>query len=324
MTGRPAVGFALGSGFHPARLAAVARAVEDAGFDSVWSTEDYFATGGFAGAAVVLGATGRITVGTGIVSTYARHPALTAMEAATLASAFPDRFRLGLGAGGLFWLDQQGIEHRRPLAAMRANVTTIRSLLAGEEVTGSYGGFTFDRIHLEYPPEKPPSIVIGATGPRMTALTGELADGLLLSVFSTPEFVRTQHGIVAAAASGPPPSITTLAFFALDDSVADARAKLRPVLAAYLGDSGSSVMTDAIGITDELRALTQRGGKAGLAAEMPDSWIDQLTICGDLDSCLDRIHALGQAGSGEIALAPVAPDSLVDDIHRLGSALRAG
>src|SRR5688500_154590 len=115
----PTVGFVLGCSFHPSQLVSAARAIESSGFESVWCTEDYFMTGGIAGAAAVLGATDRISVGTGLLSAYTRHPALTAMEASTLASVHPGRFRLGVGVGGLYWLDQQGFDHSRPLAAVR-------------------------------------------------------------------------------------------------------------------------------------------------------------------------------------------------------------
>jgi 5,10-methylenetetrahydromethanopterin reductase len=320
----PTVGFVLGSGFHPSELIAVAQAVEANGFRSVWSTEDYFATGGVSGAAVILGATREVRVGTGLLSAFARHPALTAMEAATLASVYPGRFRLGIGAGGLGWLDQQGIAHGRPLSTVRGCVAAMRALLAGEEVTGEYGGFTFERVRLEFPPEQAPPIFIGATGPKMTALTGEIADGLLLSVFSSPEFVRVEREIMATSANGRAKPISTFAFFVLDDSTERARAKARPVLAAYLADGDSSVMTDVIGITGELRDILAEGGPAGLAANMPDSWIDQLAICGDLDACVDRIHALWDAGSQEVTLAPIAIDSLRGDIEKLGWVLSAG
>ncbi|WP_283137184.1 LLM class flavin-dependent oxidoreductase [Rhizohabitans arisaemae] len=326
MTGHsavPLVGFVLGSTFHPAELITVARALEDNGFDSVWSTEDYFMTGGVSGAAVILGATERLLVGTGLLSAYARHPALTAMESATLASAHPGRFRLGLGAGGLEWLDQQGIGHARPLSAVRGNVATVRALLAGEEVSGDHGGFRFDGVRLHFLPEKAPPIFIGATGPKMTALAGEVADGLLLSVFSSPAFVRGQREIVAAASGGRDTHISTFAFFALGDTTEEARAKARPVLAAYL-NAESALMTDAIGITEDLNALLAEGGEAALLAKMPDSWIDQLCVCGDLDTCMTRIHELAAAGSGEVALAPVTIDSLTHDIEKLGLALRAG
>uniref|UniRef100_UPI003F49B2DC LLM class flavin-dependent oxidoreductase n=1 Tax=Actinomadura sp. CA-154981 TaxID=3240037 RepID=UPI003F49B2DC len=320
---RANVGFALGSGFHPSELIDVARRVEDCGFSGIWSTEDYFATGGIAGAATVLAATRRVTVGTGLLSVFARHPALTAMEAATLASAHPGRFRLGVGPGGLGWLDQQGIPHARPLSAVRASVAAIRSLLAGNEVTGEHGGFAFDGVALEFPPERPPPIWIGATGPKMTALTGEIADGLLLSVFASPEFVRVERGILAASPGAGKP-ISTFAFFVLDDDTASARARIRPVLASYLADGEGSAMTDALGITAELRAIVEEGGAARLAAGMPDAWIDRLAVCGDLDTCVERIHALHEAGSQEVALAPLFIHSLRGDIAQLGAALAAG
>lgn len=321
--GTPDVGFALGSSFDPAELAATARAIEENGFTSVWSSEDYFLTGGVSGAAVILGATERLRVGTGVLSAYARHPALTAMEGATLAAAYPGRFRLGIGAGGLGWLDQQGIAHSRPLAAVRGAVSAIRTLLAGEEVSGELGGFRFDGVRLAFPPKEPPPIVLGATGPKMTALAGEIADGLLLSVFSTPEFVRVERGIMAESGGAAMP-VSTFAFLALADTAADARDSVRPMLASYLADGESAPMTDAIGITAELRDLVATGGAAGLARNMPDGWIDQLCVCGDLDACVTRIHELGEAGAAEVALAPVTVDTLPRDIARLGAALRAG
>ena len=83
-------------------------------------------------------------------------------------------------------------------------------------------------------------------------------------------------------------------------------------------------MTDAIGITDELRALAEKGGPEGLAADMPDEWVHQLCVCGDLDACVARIQDLLDAGSDEVALAPLRADSLLGDIQQLGSALSVG
>jgi alkanesulfonate monooxygenase SsuD/methylene tetrahydromethanopterin reductase-like flavin-dependent oxidoreductase (luciferase family) len=320
----PGVGFVLGSGFAPARLPEIARLVEDEGFTSIWATEDYFLTGGIAGAATVLGATSRVLVGTGILSAYARHPALTAMEAATLAGAYPGRFRLGLGAGSAGWLDQQGIAHSRPLATVRGHVEATRRLLAGEEVTGTFGAAVLDRVRLAYPPVQPPPILIGATGPRMTALTGEIADGLVLSVFSSPEFVLGQRALLIKSGYGRPAHVTTFAFLAVDRSPARARARVRQVLAEFLAESESSVMTDVLGITAELRAIVADGGAAALAADMPDDWVDRLAVCGDPDTCAARIRALLQAGSDEVALAPVDVASLPHDVPALGAALRAG
>ncbi|MBO9521343.1 MAG: LLM class flavin-dependent oxidoreductase [Nocardioidaceae bacterium] len=317
------VSYVLGSTFHPSRLVEVARAVEAGGFSGVWSTEDYFATGGFAGAATVLAATERIQVGTGLVSVYARHPALLAMEAGTLAAVHPGRFALGIGAGGLGWLDQQGVEHRRPLGAVRGTVEALRALWAGQTLSEELGSFTFDGVHLEFAPETPPEVHLGATGPKMTALAGEISDGLLLSVFSSPSFVRVEKEIMAAHGGAATP-VTTLAFLSLAPTREEARARIRPLLGGYLADSESAAMTDALGITAELRALVARGGPEALVSEMPDKWVDQLCVCGDVDACVAQIQALHDAGSDEVALAPISADTLLGDIQELGSALHAG
>lgn len=317
------VGYVMGSTFHPRELVPVARAAEAHGFSTIWSTEDYFATGGVAGAATILQATEEIRVGAGLVSVYARHPGLLAMEAGTIASVHPGRFVLGVGVGGLGWLDQQGIEHRRPLGAVRGTIESLRALWSGETLSGDHGGFAFDGIHLEYPPSEPPPIHLGATGPKMTALAGEVSDGLLLSVFSSPAFVRVERDIMATHGGADTP-ITTLAFLSLAETTDVARSRIRPLLGAFLADGESSAMTDAIGITAELRALAQKGGPEGLAAEMPNEWIDQLCVCGDVDACVSQIQALLDAGSDEVALAPVHVDSILEDIQELGTALSAG
>lgn len=320
MNGR--VGYVLGSTFHPAELPTVAQAVEQCGFASIWSTEDYFATGGVAGATAILGATEGIRVATGLLSAYARHPALLAMEAATIASLHPGRFAVGLGAGGLGWLDQQGIEHRRPLGVVRGTVHAVRELMRGETLTGEHGGFQFDQVRLEFPPPQPPPIHVGATGPKMTALTGEVGDGLILSVFASPEFVRLQRGILADQEIRSLP-VTTFAFLQLAETAEEGRARIRPLLASALADGDNRPMTDAIGITDELQTMAKDGGAARLAAEMPDSWIDRLAVCGDAETCAARIEALLDAGSDEVALAPVeSGKALLEGINRLGSVLR--
>lgn len=322
-TGRKlAVGFVLGSNFAPSELVPVARALEASGFDTVWNSEDYFLTGGVSGAAVVLGATERIKVGTGVLSIYARHPALAAMETATLTAAYPGRFRLGVGTGVFGWLDQQGLPHGKPLGTMRAYIETTRCLLAGEEVNGNFGGFHFDHVKLSFPPPYVAPVYVGASGPKMTRLTGEIADGLLLSVMATPEFFKIESGLMAdASPDGAGKPISTFALFSLADTAEEARARARPVMAFYLSVSGGNVLTDVLGINDEIGKLARQGAEV-MAREMPDEWIDQLAIVGDLDTCLARMAEFSEAGCSEIALAPVNVDSMITDIEKLGTALR--
>jgi alkanesulfonate monooxygenase SsuD/methylene tetrahydromethanopterin reductase-like flavin-dependent oxidoreductase (luciferase family) len=316
-----AIGYVLGSTLPPVLLPEASRAIEAAGFDSVWMSEDYFMTGGVAGAGVVLGATEHLTVGIGLLPIYVRHPALTAMEAATLAGAFPDRFRLGLGTGVAAWLDQMGVAHAAPLTSMRDTVDSVRSLLAGESLSVT-NRFTFESVRLSYPPAKVPQIYIGATGPKMTSLAGEIADGVLMSVLSSPAFVRRARAKIdeAAGAGTPRRSISAFAIFSLAETTEQARHAARPVIAEYLSH-GNSGLTDAAGITDDVKALLAGGGRERLEREMPDDWIDLISISGDAPTCLRALAALEEAGADEIALMPVDSTNLVEQIKSAGAAL---
>jgi 5,10-methylenetetrahydromethanopterin reductase len=312
----------LGSTVPPALLPDVSRAAEASGFSRIWMSEDYFMTGGVAGAAIALGATTTIPVGIGLLPIYVRHPALTAMEAGAIAGAHPGRFTLGFGAGVFGWLDQIGVPHPAPLGTMRDTVRTVKALLNGERLNET-GKFVFDDVALAFPPAEAPPVFIGATGPKMTALSGEIADGVLISVLSTPAFVhrtRTMVADAAAAAGREPGRITALAIFSLADTVAEARAAARPVISGYLSH-GANELTDSAGVSDELTAILQRGGRAALEEEMADEWVDLLSISGDAATCRAALERLEAAGASEIALMPVDSTDLPRQLEEAGRAL---
>src|SRR5262249_25898348 len=74
-----------------------ARAAERSGLGSVWIMEDYFHPGAYAVAAAAAAVSVRGVIGLGVVNPYTRHPAVVAMETATLAAMAPGRVVLGLG-----------------------------------------------------------------------------------------------------------------------------------------------------------------------------------------------------------------------------------
>jgi len=188
------LGLVIGSAVGPEHLVASARSAEAAGFDEIWLAEDFFFTGGVAGANIALGATERIGVRLGVVSAVVRHPALLAMEVATTARAHPGRFLPGIGLGVPAWMRQMGLMPRSPLTAMRECVTGLRRLLRGEEVTENGEVFTFDGVRLVYPQTEPVPIHMGVLGPKMLQLSGEIADGSVLSVGAGVEYVTWARG----------------------------------------------------------------------------------------------------------------------------------
>lgn len=300
----PPVGLVLGSALAPETLPGLSRLAEQLGYGELWFAEDYFFTGGISGAAAALAATERIPIGLGVVSAMVRHPALLAMEIATLDRMFPGRLRPGLGAGVPAWMRQMNLKPKSPLTALRESVTSVRRLLDGEEVTLDGRLFQLDRVRLTHPPTGRVPVYMGVLGPKMLALSGEIADGNVLSVLASTQYVRWARERIGA-----PNRLATFAFVSVGRDGAAAKAALRRPMAFYLAADGGNALTDAYGISDELTAMLAGGGGAeAVERAMPDQWIEDLAVAGEPDECAEKIGRLLDAGSDSVVLFPLAGD----------------
>ena len=320
MTAEHPIGLVLGSAVAPQHVPGAAAAAEACGFDEIWLAEDYFFTGGISGASLVLGATSHITVGLGVVSAVARHPSLLAMEISTLSRVYDDRLIAGIGLGVPAWVRQMGLHPRSPLSALRECVTATKALLRGETVDVRGQVFSFHDVTLVYPETGAPTPVrMGAIGPKMLQLSGEVADGSVLSVSAGHDYVRwAKQRIDEGRARGGRTDrhpITVFAIYAVDDDGDAARASARARLAFYR-QNGSNGLTDVYGISDELNDLVKRGGYQAVLDGMPDSWVEDLTIAGTPEECAAKISGFYAAGADSVALFPVAADR-TDEIVRL-------
>jgi alkanesulfonate monooxygenase SsuD/methylene tetrahydromethanopterin reductase-like flavin-dependent oxidoreductase (luciferase family) len=309
------VGLVLGSLLPPEDLRAAARAGEDLGFGQLWMAEDCFFAGAISGAAIVLSATERIPVGLGIVNAMVRHPALLAMELATLGRTSPGRLVPAIGLGLPDWLRQMGLYPRSPLGAMRDCVTSVRRLLAGEELNSDGGSFHFDRVRLSFPSPMP--LHMGIMGPRMLELSGEIADGTVLSVLASPSYVEWARARIAAGAQRAGRAehhrLSTFALFAVDEDGERAREQMRPFLALFLETVAKSTLVTGLGIGDELEEL-MAGGPGTVEREMPAAWMEELAVAGDPAECAAKIHRLLAAGADTVELFPAPPERATEFI----------
>ena len=303
------VGLVLGSEIPPERLRGLAASAEQHGFSEVWLSEDCFFTGGISGAALALGASSSIPVGLGVVSAVTRHPAVLAMEIATLARAFPGRLMPAVGLGVPAWLEQMGLQPSSPLRAVRECVTSLRTLLDGGRLDDSSGLFTFNGVELVYPVTKRVPLQLGVAGPKMLQLSGAIADGTLLSVLAGTGYVgwaREQigKGLASSGRSTQEHRVTTFALCAVDEDGAKARERARGAVAFYLAAGGPNAITAAYGINDQLVSMIEAGGLQKVQESMPDAWVEDLAVAGDPDECARKIERLIAAGSDQVALFP--------------------
>ena len=181
--------------FAPERLAATAAAADQAGLDELWLWEDCFLAGGVSAAAIALSNSSRLTIGVGVLPAPMRNVALTAMEIATLARAFPARVRVGVGHGVQDWMAQIGEKVDSPMTLLREYLSCLTALLRGERVTFHGRYVTLQDIALDWPPDPSTEILAAAMGPRTLRLSGELATGTVITGGTTPEALRAalQH-----------------------------------------------------------------------------------------------------------------------------------
>ena len=171
---------------------AYARYAEEKGFEAVWQAESRLVRDAIVPMAAYAAVTERIKVGSGVINNWTRNIGLLAATFLTLDDLAPNRIICGIGA----WWDplarNVGIERRKPLKAMRETVEVLRRLLAMERVTfhGEFhhvDGIELDVVHGRREPRNVP-IYIGATGPKMMELTGEIADGAVLNYCVPPSY----------------------------------------------------------------------------------------------------------------------------------------
>jgi probable F420-dependent oxidoreductase len=197
-----------------AEYAAMARAAEEAGFDSIWLGDHllYRDEGeperGPWEVWTMLGAlaavTERVELGPLVACTAFHPPGLIAKMAATLAEVSGGRFVLGLGAG---WNEPEfrafGLPYDHRVSRFEEAFEIIRRLLAGERVTLEGKYFQAEDLVLLPRPARPPRLVIGSNGPRMLAAALPYVDAWNTwfdSYGNTPEgFAKLNDQITAAA-----------------------------------------------------------------------------------------------------------------------------
>lgn len=313
------VGFVFGSSMPPEQLVPLAVAADDAGIDEIWFSEDCFFTGGISAAAAALASTRRVKIGLGIVSVMLRHPAVLAMEIATMERAFPGRLRPGIGVGVPAWLKQLGREPRSAVTALTESVTALRTLLGGGTMDALNEYYSFQGVALEHPPTTPIGIHMGVLGPRMLRLSGALAAGSILSVCAGSEYVRWAREQIdtgrSQAARNDPHRVTAFALYAVDSDRAKARAQVRAQLGFYLGAGGPNAITDVHGITKPLTEMLERGGIEAVTRDMPESWVEALTVSGTPEDCAQRIELLRSSGADSVALFPAVAGRTMETVR---------
>jgi probable F420-dependent oxidoreductase len=193
--------------------AAMARAAEAAGFDSIWVGDHLlYRDSGERGPwdawtllAALAAVTTRIRLGPLVACTAFRPPAMLARAAAAVDEVSGGRLVLGLGAG---WNEPEfrafGIPFDHRVSRFEEAFEIVRRLLAGERV--AFEG-RFSRVEdalLLPPPARVPELMVGTSGPRMLEIALPHVDWWNTwyeQYGNTPEGFATMNAGITEAAS---------------------------------------------------------------------------------------------------------------------------
>ncbi len=277
---------------------AAARDVEALGYGCLWSPEGMGTREAIANVGVLLAATERISVGTGIANIWARDAIAAASAARVLDDAYPGRFVLGLGVSHPVQVDPRGHTYARPVATMRAYLDAMdASPFESPDASA-------DEVELPPVPR-----LLAALRPRMLELAAERADG------AHTYLVTPEHTARARAILGPDRVLVVEQSVVLDADPAAARARARAHLDWYLDVPNYRANLRWLGLAD-----------ADLDAGGTDAVVDALVAWGDEAAICARIDEHRAAGADHVGLQPLgaAGDPLgVELLRRLAPAVLA-
>jgi len=252
--------------------------LEQQGFGAIWFPESV-GRESLTNAAILLSATSRLVVATGIANIYARDPVTTAAGQNTLAEAYPGRFLLGVGVSHIPLVEQlRGHTYGKPIASMRAYLDGM------------------DRApYRAVPPSVKPIRVLAALGPQMLRLAAERADG------AHSYFVPPEHTARAREILGSDRVLAVEQAVVLETDATKAREIARAHTSRYLA------------LPNYVNNLRRLGfAETDLTDSGSDRLVDSIVAWGDLAAVTDRIRAHQSAGASHVCIQvlPANPQAL--------------
>jgi 5,10-methylenetetrahydromethanopterin reductase len=289
--------------------------IDRLGYDALWLTDSSLHSRNcWAYLTLAARASDRLRIGTAVTNPVTRHPAITAVAAATVAEISGGRVTLGIGAGDRPLLSLA--EKPARLADLEKSIEVIRALWAGEHVTAAARGFGLDDAHYRFAPAPDIPIWVSATGPKTLELAGRVADGVILLAGLHPDGIRFALDHIdrgAAQAGRDRPEVTVFAYGAIDDEDEAAAFAAARSIAAWFPQT-SPVYCEIAGLpaalVEQVRTSYSGGEfqEAARAAEaLPDEFVHRMALAGNSDEARQHIRTLAGLGIDYLTVFPLGP-----------------
>jgi probable F420-dependent oxidoreductase len=264
---------------------------EGFGYPAIWLPESLGSKEVFAHSGLLLAATDKVPIATGIANIHARDPMAMANGARALGEAYPDRFILGIGVSHAPSVAIRGGDYGSPLDRIR---TYLDGMAAAQYAAPE--------------PDPPVPLLLAALGPKMLELAAERADG------AHPYFVPVEHTPMARRHLGPEPCLATEVTAVLTTDRAAGLRIARAFARHYLALPNYANNLRRLGWSDE-----------DIANDGSDRLIDAVVAIGDVDAIVRRVNAHLEAGADHVCVQlreEKSADPALAGYRELASALR--
>ena len=310
------IGVVLQTNPPPWRVVELARRAEAYGFSHVWTFDSHILwQEPYVIYSQILAETRRIIVGPMVTNPATRDWTVTASTFATLNEMYGNRTVCGIGRGD----SAVRVTNGAPvgLREMRESIHVIRELGCGRAV--DYKGSS---IRFPWATKSALQVWLAAYGPKMLAMTGEVADGFILQLADPDIAAWTIKAVRDAAASvGRDPDEVTICVAApayVTDGSAAGLSSAREQCRWFGGMVGNHV-ADIVGrygtesavpkaLTDYIKGREgydyNEHGRAGNTHTtfVPDDIVDRFCIIGPVSHQIERIRELQSLGVDQFAV----------------------
>lgn len=289
---------------------------EKGGFDYLWVTDHFTNRNVYISLAIILTYTERIIVGTGVTNPYLINPVVTAGSIVTLNEVAPGRVICGIGPGDKTTLEQAGIQFDKPLKAVKEAVEIIQAISRGEQVNFEGEIFKIPGGRLNFRTRNPIPIYVGAQGPKMLTLAGEIGDGILINASHPKDLEEAigyiKEGLNKAGKSIDEVDIVAYSSFSVDENPKKALKVVVPVVAFIVASCPDKILARH-GINPEsavnIRKDLVKGNLGNAFAKVSSEMIDAFSISGTPDICVEKMAAVFKTGVTQfVAGSPIGPN----------------
>lgn len=293
-----------------ADVAAHARRAEALGYDGLNVPDAVH--DGLLLAQAALAATTQLRVATSVLVVFPRSPMNVAHAAWDLQAVSRGRFELGLGSqvrGNI--VGRYSASWSAPVPRMREYVGALRAIFDcwqhGSPLAFAGEHYTFTRMQPFFDPGPlavaPPRVHLGGIGPAMTALAGEVADGLMCHpTNSSPRYLREvvwprlERGAARSGRDAKALSVMAADLIATGrdaEAVDRARAGIRELFGFLFSTPSYWPSLELYGFPElgpTLRDMTRQGRWGEMAGAIPDALLDALVPAATYDEIADRLR----------------------------------